>query len=519
MGPVRGSARCEDEGVLPSLTDAEYTPADDGAVAGGEPSSTRGLVPGRFLIPAVAAVAAARLGLRSISDNSTLVHLRTGLEILDHGRVPHRDPYSFTAPGHPWVVQSWLASALYALADRVGHHALVLEQGAIFAVVGILIALCARSSTGPRWAMGATLAVAASAPGWSPRPLMLGLACLALTILVVERRAHPAWLLPIVWVWVNSHGSFPLGLAWLAARTVGEAVDERGWPRHALARMAMFVVGMAVAVINPIGYRLLSFPLVALHKKSTFQGIVEWHSPNFQTPNHFLTLVFVVASLVVLLRCRVPWAQLLPVCGFLALGLVAARNLGPLGVVLAPALGSALAATPVRGALATRGGPWGARAERLLSRNWLRAGTALAIVVVGGSFASGSIGRPSLDLGSYPVAAVDEAARTGRLGPSHRIAASDVVGCYLIWRTGPATRVFIDDRYDMYPTRVALDAGILGAARDDVTYVLDRYQVDTVIWSTSQALPMQLRALGGWRELWRDTHWALLVRESTARPA
>ena len=505
--------------MLQSLPDADFTPADDGALPVNAPLPDTRLLRGRILIPAVAGVAAARLGLRSISDNSTLVHLRTGLEILDHGRIPHRDPYSFTAPGHPWVVQSWLASVAYALADRAAHHALVLEQGAIFAIVGILIALCARSSTGPRWALASTLAVAASAPGWSPRPLMFGLACLALTIVVVERRAHPAWLIPIVWIWVNSHGSFPLGLAWLCARTVGEAIDLRGWPRHALARLAMFGVGMAVAVINPLGYRLLSFPLVALHKKSTFQGIVEWHSPNFQTPNHFLTLVFVVASLVVLLRCRVPWAQLLPVCGFLALGLVAARNLGPLGVVLAPALATGLSASPVRGALAARGGRWGPRAEGLLGRSWLRAGTALAVVVVGAVFVVGALGRPSKDLASYPVAAVDEAAHTGRLGPTHRIAATDVVGCYLLWRAGPSTKVFIDDRYDMYPTRVALDAGTIGAARDDVTYVLDRYQVDTVIWSTSQALPMQLRALGGWREQWRDTHWALLVREPTARPA
>ncbi|GAC1320440.1 MAG: hypothetical protein NVSMB16_15680 [Acidimicrobiales bacterium] len=500
--------------MLQSLPESQFTRTEDGAESNlvGDLSSTRRQVRGHLLIPAVAAVAAGRLGLRSISDNSTLVHLRTGLGILAHGAVPHRDPYSFTAPGHPWVVQSWLASVVYALADRAGNHALVLEQGFIFAVVGILIALCARSVTGPRWALGATLAVAASAPGWSPRPLMFGLACLALTILVVERRAHPAWLVPIVWVWVNTHGSFPLGLAWLGARTVGEAIDRRGWPRRALPRLAMFVGGMAVALVNPVGYRLLSFPLVALHKRSTFQGIVEWHSPNFQTPNHFLTLVFVVASLVVLLRCRVPWAQLVPVCGFLALGLVAARNLGPFGVVLAPALASALSSASRVGALAERGGRWGPRAEWLLARSWLRGGSALAVATVGAVFVIGALGRPALDLGSYPVGAVDEAARTGRLGAEHRIAATDVVGCYLLWRAGPATKVFIDDRYDMYPTRVALDAGTIGAARDDASVVLDRYGVDTVIWSTSQALPMQLRALGGWREQWRDAHWALLVR-------
>ncbi|MHB8466779.1 MAG: hypothetical protein ACYDD7_18335, partial [Acidimicrobiales bacterium] len=85
------------------------------------------------LVVAVAALAAARLGLKPISDNSTLVHLRTGIDLVHSGHVPHHDPYSFTAVGHTWVVQSWLASLVYGLGDAVGHHALVLEQAALYA--------------------------------------------------------------------------------------------------------------------------------------------------------------------------------------------------------------------------------------------------------------------------------------------------------------------------------------------------------------------------------------------------
>ncbi len=53
------------------------------------------------------------IGLDRLSDNSFLTHLATGRLILDHG-VPRTDPYSFTANGQPWVVQSWLASVIYA---------------------------------------------------------------------------------------------------------------------------------------------------------------------------------------------------------------------------------------------------------------------------------------------------------------------------------------------------------------------------------------------------------------------
>jgi hypothetical protein len=105
-----------------------------------------------------AAVAGARLGFRPISDNSTLLHLRTGLELIRTGHVPHVDPYSFTAPGHRWVVQSWLASLMYGAAYRVGGHVLVALQAAVMAATAGVVALTARSTTAWRSGVAAPLA-------------------------------------------------------------------------------------------------------------------------------------------------------------------------------------------------------------------------------------------------------------------------------------------------------------------------------------------------------------------------
>src|SRR5258706_14462412 len=81
------------------------------------------------LIAVALAVWGWRIGLRPLGDNSFLTHLETGGRILDHG-IPRRDPYSFTEPGTPWVVQSWLASPWYGVLDRVrGWRALRLFPG------------------------------------------------------------------------------------------------------------------------------------------------------------------------------------------------------------------------------------------------------------------------------------------------------------------------------------------------------------------------------------------------------
>src|SRR5713226_2757624 len=57
-------------------------------------------------------------GLRPIHDNSFLTHLATG-RLLLHGTFPRHDPYSFTAHGTSWIVESWLPSLGYAAIEKV----------------------------------------------------------------------------------------------------------------------------------------------------------------------------------------------------------------------------------------------------------------------------------------------------------------------------------------------------------------------------------------------------------------
>jgi hypothetical protein len=306
-----------------------------------------------------------------------------------------------------------------------------------------------------------------------------------------------------VWVWVNTHGSWPIGLAWLVARGVGEAIDWRQLPRAVLRYCGAFAGALAVSMLNPLTWHVVMFPFTAWDKRGALQGVVEWRSPNFQSGNSFAALVFIAIALVVLLRARLPWADTVPVIGFLALGLFAERNLAPFGIAVAPALAHALATWP--------SGRWSGGAARIGQAVVWRAGALLgagALIVV---LVARSTSQPALNLTSYPVHAVDYLAAHGRLGPGHRIAEADVVGCYLIWRAGPATKVFIDDRYDMYPSAVVAAASSLSAAQGGERAVLDRYHVDTVVYASAAALPGVLEA-EGWLRVYDDRHWSVLVR-------
>lgn len=448
------------------------------------------------LVVATLALAGFTLGARPIGDNSTFVHLRTGIDIAAGRGIPRVDPYSFTARGAEWVVQSWLPEAIYGWGRRLfGDGMLVLEQALLMAVLAWLLARLARTGTPLRTMVAGALAVGAGAAYWSPRPLLFGLICFALTVAIVEGRANRWWLIPVVWVWVNSHGSFPLGVAWLVAVLAGAWIDERRWPVERARYAVAFAAGLVVACVNPLGPKLLVFPLTVQQKQDVFRFVREWQSPDFQSGTGLVTLLFLVPALVLVLRARPPWRTVFPVTGFLVLGLIAVRNLSMLAVVLAPALAVALRAPAERAA------------EARSRVNLYFAAVLGSAFLLFGLF--GAMGR-TVDTRAYPVASVRYLERQGLLGGTHRVAAQDVVGGYLILRR--AAPVFIDDRVDMYPVKVTEDYIALLHGESRAEAVLDRWRIDVVLWQRDLPLTTILRSSGEWRQIRREGEWLTFQR-------
>ena len=473
------------------------------------------------------------LGARPIGDNSTFVHIRTGIDIVAGLGIPRVDPYSATAAGEPWVVQSWLPAVAYGVAQRIDGdgRVLLVMNGVLTALLALLVHRLARAGSPLRTLGAALAAVAVSGPWWSPRPLLVGLACLALTILVVERASslggsrQRLWLLlPIAWVWVNSHGSFPLAGVWLLATALGAAIDERRLITVRFRAGLWFGAGLLLGCLNPLGARLLLFPLAVGERREIFRLITEWKPPNFQSAPGFVAALGLAAAVVVLSRRRLPWALILPAGVFVLLGLVAQRNLAPAGIVLAPALGAALLRRPMTTATGAAGeGPAAepesesgsgsepeapaaptapARRDRLIG---VLVGV-VAVVLLGNAISQGS-----LNLEGYPVEVLAAGERSGVLSPGRLVATQDTVGCYLILRRGRRAGVFIDDRYDMYPVAVSRDYLTLLRANPGALDVLARRGIDVVLWNRSLPLVPALQE-DGWREVGGDKTWVLLER-------
>lgn len=444
------------------------------------------------LFVATIALLGLRLGLRPIGDNSFFTHLRTGIDIVDGLGVPRRDPYSFTASGEPWVVQSWLASWVYGLVDALGgRHGLVVLHGALYGLLGWLVASLARTTSPMRTASSALIAAGIGLAYWSPRPLAIALIAMALLVMAVER-SWPGWILvPLVWVWANSHGSFVLGGVWLVLLVLtGRPTARRylGW----------FVGGCAAAVVNPLGPRLLLFPFALLDKRDNFRRVVEWRPPTAPINPMVVAAVVCVAVTVVVLawavvRRRVTVADIVPVAVFLAMGMVAQRNLAPAGIVAAPVLARALR-PPVASVPSTSP----------INRAFGGVLAATAALFVAVALA----GSQPFDLDEYP------SQRALAAAAGDRLVTTDVVGGYRILLEGRAADVFVDDRYDMYPQAVIRDYLVLLDGDEEWPQVLDRWKADAVLWPEEEELAASLERSRTWRRAFAEAGWVVFVRES-----
>lgn len=436
------------------------------------------------------------VGLLRLHDNSFLTELASGRLMLSHG-VPHTDPYSFTAHGQPWVLESWLASLLYAEVERIGSgHALQL----LHAVLTVALAALVWRLTRPAGALVGRIVTAAAAlvvgtGYWTPRPLLIALVALAVLVLMVEDDRIPPWAaIPLMWIWANVHGSWPVALVYVTVRIVGRAADGR--PLKRLAQIAGGVIaGTALAAVNPFGLRLLSYPLVVATHHQAFAHIVEWESPNFADPVNAVFLASAALVLVLFARRRAPLDDALVVAVALVAACVASRNVPVASLVMVPVL-----ARSVHGL----GTVEGARASPA-ALGAVCALTVIAVVLVGTA-----LRRPAFVFTAYPQRAVTWMQAHG-LAPG-RVATQDFVGNYLEYRFGARASAFVDDRVDMYPATVEGAYGVLAGGAPGWQRVLDRYRIDTVLWASNQPLATLVETDPAWRVVYHDPHWLVASR-------
>lgn len=492
------------------MSDVRPTPGADAAIvepeaADDEPTPGRrfgdlGSILGLLAIGWGAAIASFPL-----KDNSFFTHLATGRLILDEGSIPSTDPYTFTAQGVDWTVQSWLPSVLYAAVERlgggVGLRLLVLVVMLISAAL-LWRLTAAATSVVPRLVI-AVVGLLVVTGAWTERPYMIGVIGLSVVWLALEGAVRSWLLVPLLWIWANSHGSYPFAIVLIATVAAGAAIDHRRQPdgsplRDALWRersvFTMTMLGVLAAAIGPLGIEVWTFPLSSVSRSDTLGKIVEWQSPGFTSIPDRAFLVLVLLAFAGLVRTG-SWRLALPALVFAGAAIAVQRNIVMAVIVLVPVVA---AAAPRIGTLATGTRP--------------RLGPALAavcgcLVVL---LSVSAVSDPVSSFEPYPAHAV--AWLDGARGDDQRLATQDFVGNFLEVLDGAEGAVFVDDRADMFPSAVFDASGDLVDGDPRWNAILDSYEIEVVVWERDAPLGSLLASDPAWQVTYADTAWIVACR-------
>ncbi|MEJ2012864.1 MAG: hypothetical protein P8X64_11670 [Anaerolineales bacterium] len=484
----------------------------------------------RRLVFLLTILAVFTMAVRVSVDSDTWWHLRAGKTILDQGAILERDPYSLTRQGEPWEYPGWLAEiALYGTYNLFG-----------FAGLNLLTALAVTAAFGMLWRVlegglllrSAVLLLAAitSAVYWSARPQIFSFTLSATYILILEHeRRSPSrllWLLPLLMaLWVNLHGGFAIGFILIALYLAGTLISavldwnqgrlgfQRTWERYRERILRLVGVGLLGAVflgLNPHGFSMLSYPFKTVSIGALQSYIQEWQTPDFHQAQVQPFLLMMLLSIVAIAGTKrgIKPTGLVLLLAFMAMALMAARNVALYALVAAPFLARHLDSAASRLVLpGARGQPVPERRARVINL------VLFVVLLLPASFKIMIPLTPGTNeeaiRKAFPEAAV-EYLRTAELpGP---IFNSYNWGAYLIWTLYPEYLSFVDGRTDLFDDELLRQYLITWRAQEGWRDVLDRWGIATVLLEPDAPLSRVLAESDDWSTVFADDQAVVLTR-------
>lgn len=467
---------------------------------------------------------------RQLWDPGIGWHLATGRYILATGSIPHQDVFSFTAADHPWIQYYWLFDTAAALLERLGGLPLYATVCMlIYAAVPLLLyrrMMRMGAAILPALLLSALAQIVLMSHALA-RPHVVTYLLFAFFLGRLDDvdtgRRTPAslWILPpLAALWCNLHAGFLAGVALAGIFTV-VAVARALATRDPAARRAAWTFGILLAALllataaNPNGFELHRDAIHHLGMRTT-GAFAEFASPDFQAPTRpvlcFELLVLATLATAVVAGRRIAWVELALLVFFLHQALHAVRHINLFAIVAAPIVARELSV------LLTEQFPaWAARWRAIaLEQAALRSERLYVPAIAVGVLAlalGGASGFPTTldDQQLSRGAAAYIAAHPDRITRPFN---TDNVGGALIYRFGPALRVFFDDRIYVYGDDFVADQYLpVHGARRGWADILAHWDVDSAVVAAGAPCATALRTAADWQLAYEDDQTLIFLRD------
>lgn len=492
-----------------------------GALPGGKPAGSWAVeaLKWAFSFPAMLGTfvvgAAFYCGRAFVVDPDLWWHAKTGQTILATHHWPTTDPFSFTVHGAPWMAYEWGGEVLIGWASRIGgvralDFLLIGLSAAIMVALYVLGTI--RSGKSKAGFLAALALLPLANPSFTLRPQMAGYLFLVLTLIALELfrqgKRWAVWFLPAMMLaWVNTHGSFIIGLGTILLYWIcGLAEFRRGgvaakrWSAKERRSLGMvFLLCLAVLPITPYGTRLAVYPFsMAFSQPLNVATILEWQSMPFNLLGGKIFLGIVLGIFAAQAAFGLEWR---------------------IEEFLLFIFGTAMACLHIRFILLFV--PFVAPLLAVVVARWMdsykraKDQYALNAVIMAGLLATMvhySPTRASLDAivaTDFPVHAVEYLREHPVAGP---MLDSYGFGGYLV---GAGYQTFIDGRGDLFERGGVLgDWTQLASLKPGGLDVLRRYRIQACLLKRDEPLSVALTASPEWRRVYLDDVAALYVRAS-----
>jgi len=450
-------------------------------------------------------------GGRLLNDPDSYWHLAAGRWIVEHGAVPHVDPFSHTMSGAHWIAFEWLSEVLYAAAFAVSGWSgvVTLAAASIALAFGLLTRLLLRE-LGAVPVLAVTMAaLVLASPHMLARPHVLALPVMvawagALVRSMDDRTRPPYVALPLLVLWANLHGSVSLGVALIAPAAL-EALwqAKRGeWRGIGVQWLLFAALAVVAASATPYGPGTLLVPLSTLGLGDALAIIVEWRPQDFGKPGAF-ELVLLCAIFALSRGMTLPPVRVLVVLGLLHLALAQSRHVDVLAMLAPLFLARPIARQfepPREPDVPVLGTPARSIAAGLIIAAALTIGIALGRDV-------------APNPGNTPQAAI-AAADLARAGP---VLNEYAFGGYLIY-AGIAP--FIDGRGELYGGTFITRHHRAITLQDlpDLLKLLDEYHIGATLLAPSTPAVALLDRWPGWERVYADDVAVVHKRNAGAGP-
>jgi len=439
--------------------------------------------------------------------------IRAGNDMLASHRVLDVDTFTYTVNGSVWLNQQWGAQVLLAATFRLGGWgAIAVTRGLLLGVVlWFLYASCRAYGVTARTAalltVGGWLVGIEIMPQLRPQEFAFALFALCLWALAT-RRTDPwrVWLVPAATLlWVNIHGSFPLGLllllfAWLE--------DRRDHPFSARRTIIAGGAGLALTFVNPFGIRVWSYVVDLSTHPIVSRRIAEWGPPSIHTwtGRFFFASLLAIAAWLARRSASTDWLKLLQLGVFAVLSLLAIRGVVWWGLV-APVIVASLLGPPAPD-----------RYEHRSMLNVFVVGALVVLAVLALPIRRGDdpvSGGPAVL--SYAPENLVAAARDAVPAGSHAF----VSQLFASWSeySAPGLLVDVDARIEIFPEDVWDTYYLISSGQEGWEEALDRGGVSVLILQPDQAegLLDVLPANPDWMPVVKNDQGSVFVRTGVSR--